>query len=239
MENPDWGYRRIHGELRTLGYRVGASTVWSIMRSHGLDPAPRRSGPTWSQFLTAQAEGIVACDLFHIDTVFLRRLYVFFTVEHATRRVRILGVTAHPTGQWLTQTARNLMADLEAAGSQIRFLIRDRDAKFVPSFDAVFTAAGADVIKTPARAPRANAIAERFVGSVRRELLDKILVLNSGHARRVLAEYEDHFNAHRPHRFLDQAAPLRVTPSQPADTRKHVARRDRLGGILHEYTHAA
>ncbi|MFN8079898.1 MAG: integrase core domain-containing protein [Kineosporiaceae bacterium] len=239
VENPDWGYRRIHGELRALGYRVGASTVWSILRAHGLDPAPRRSGPTWSQFLTAQAEGIVACDLFHIDTVALRRLYVFFTVEHATRRVRILGVTAHPTGQWLTQLARNLMTDLDAARTRVRFLIRDRDTKFVPTFDAVFAAVGADVIKTPVRAPRANAIAERFVRSVRRELLDKILILNSGHARRALSEYEDHFNIHRPHRFLGQAAPLRALPSQPGAPPEHVVRHDRLGGILHEYSHAA
>jgi len=239
VENPGWGYRRIHGELRTLGYRVGASTVWSILRGHGLDPAPRRSGSTWSQFVTAQAEGIVACDLFHIDTVFLRRLYVFFTVEHATRRVRILGVTAHPTGQWLTQAARNLMPDLEDAGTRIRFLILDRDAKFVPSFDAVFTAVRADVIKIPVRAPRANAIAERFVGTIRRELLDRILILGSGHARLVLSEYEDHYNNHRPHRTLDQAAPRRALPSQPDDPPGHVIRRDRLGGILHEYTHAA
>jgi hypothetical protein len=127
-ENPDWGYRRIHGELAGLGHSVGASTVWAIMKAQGLDPAPRRSGPTWQQFLTAQAEGIVACDLFHVDTVLLRRLYVFFTVEHATPRVRIHGVTAHPTDPWLAQQARNAMMDIEDAGRRVRFLIRPRSA---------------------------------------------------------------------------------------------------------------
>lgn len=238
-ENPGWGYRRIHGELLALGYRVGASTVWSMLQAYGRDPAPGRSGPTWRQFLKAQAEGIVACDLFHIDTITLRRLYVFFTVEHATRRVRILAVTAHPTGQWLTQLARNLMTDLEEAGTRVRFLIRDRDAKFVPSFDAVFASVGADVIKSPVRAPRANAIAERFVGSVRRELLDQVLIVNTAHARHVLLEYEDHFNTHRPHRSLGQAAPLRALPCEFADPARHVVRRDRLGGVLHEYARVA
>jgi putative transposase len=239
VENPSWGYRRIHGELRTLGYCVGASTVWSILRAHGLDPAPGRSGPTWSQFLTAQAQGIVACDLFHIDTVTLKRLYVFFTVEHATRRVRILGVAAHPTGQWLTQLARNLMTDLEDAGTRVRFLIRDRDTTFVSSFDAVFTSVGADVIKIPVRAPRANAIAERFVGSVRRELLDQVLILSTAHARQVLLEYEEHFNTHRPHRSLGQAAPLRALPPASAGPGGCVVRSDRLGGVLHEYVQVA
>src|SRR5450631_830385 len=185
-ENPDWGYRRIHGELAALGHKVGASTVWAILKAEGLDPAPRRSGPTWQEFLTAQAEGIVACDLFHVDTILLRRLYVFFSVEHATRRVRILGVTANPTGTWLAQQARNVMMDLEDAGRRVRFLIRDRDARFTPAFDMVFTAAGGDIIKIAVRAPRASAICERFVGSARRELLERVLIVNTRDAIAVL-----------------------------------------------------
>jgi hypothetical protein len=148
-ENPTWGYRRVHGELAGLGYTVAPSTVWSILHSAGLDPAPRRSGPTWQQFLTAQAEGIVACDFFHLETITLQRLSVFFAVEHATRQVRILGVTAHPTGAWVAQQARNLLMDLDDAGRRLRFLIRDRDTKFTAAFDAVFTNVGADVIKIP------------------------------------------------------------------------------------------
>jgi putative transposase len=243
VENPSWGYRRIHGELAGLGYRVGASTVWSILQDDGLDPAPRRAGPTWRQFLQAQADGIVACDLFHLETITLRRLYVFFTVEHATRRIRILGVTAYPTGAWLVQQARNLLMDLDDAvgkgRGRVRFLIRDRDARFTTAFDAVFTGDSADVIKIPVRAPRANAIAERFVGSIRRELLDQILIINAAHARRVLSQYEQHFNTHRPHRALGQAAPLRPLPCVPADPTATVIRHDRLGGLLHEYAHAA
>jgi putative transposase len=239
VENPGWGYRRIHGELARLGYRIGASTIWSLLKAQGLDPAPRRSGPTWQQFLKAQAEGIVACDLFHLETITLRRLYVFFAVEHATRRVRIVGVTAHPTGEWLAQQARNVLMDLEDAGRRVRFLIRDRDAKFTPAFDAVFTAAGADILKIPVRAPRANAICERFVGSIRRELLDRILILNAPHARRALREYEEHFNTHRPHRALRQAAPLRPLPHPSADPDSTIIRRDRLGGLLHEYAQVA
>jgi putative transposase len=238
-ENPRWGYRRVHGELRGLGYQIGASTVWKILTAAGIDPAPRRAGPTWAQFLRAQAHSILACDLFHVDTVTLHRLYAFFVIEHATRRVHVLGVTAHPTGAWLTQLARNLLMGLDDANRRFRFLIRDRDSKFTPGFDAVFTAVAIKIVRTPVRAPRANAIAERFVGTVRRELLDHALILNQRHAAAVLREFERHYNNHRPHRTLGQAAPSRPLPHvcriQPAEVR----RRDRCGGIIHEYQQVA
>jgi putative transposase len=229
----------VHGELAGLGYRIGASTVWKILHAAGIDPSTRRSGPSWPEFLRAQAHAILAADLFHVDTIKLTRLYAFFVVEHATRQVHILGVTAHPTGAWLTQLARNLTVHLDDAGTTFRFLVRDRDAKFTSTFDAVFTGAGVQVIKTPVRAPRANAIAERFVGSIRRELLDRILIINQHHAASVLAQYQDHFNNHRPHRTLGQAAPLRALPQPRQIDTNGVHRQDRLGGLLHEYEQVA
>jgi putative transposase len=238
-ENPTWGYRRIHGELAGLGYRIGASTVWTILHRAGIDPSPRRAGPSWTEFLRAQAHAILACDLFHLDTITLHRLYAFFVIEHATRRVHILGVTAHPTGAWLSQQTRNLAMDLDDASRRFRFLIRDRDAKFTTAFDAVFTAIDIRIIKTPVRAPRANAIAERFVGSVRRELLDRTLIINQRHAITVIGEYQHHYNSHRPHRTLGQAAPLRPLPQRTTSGTHTVQRRDRLGGLLHEYQQVA
>ena len=238
-ENPTWGYRRIHGELAALGYRIGASTVWAILRRAGIDPSPRRAGPSWSEFLRAQAHSILACDLLHLETITLRRLYAFFVIEHATRRVHVLGVTAHPSGAWLTQLARNLLMDLDDAGHRFRFLIRDHDAEFTAAFDAVFTATDIRIIRSPVRAPRANAIAERFVGSVRRELLDRMLIINQQHAAAVLRQYEQHYNNHRPHRTLDQAAPLRPIPEPTMSETNTVRRRDRLGGLLHEYQQVA
>src|SRR6266545_2663182 len=175
---PDVGYRRIHGELTRLGYKVAPSTVWLLLNRAGIDPAPRRAGLTWRQFLSAQAQGILACDFFHVDTVLLQRLYVLFVIEFATRRVHVLGVTANPTGAWVTQQARNLLMDLADHIRQCKFLIRDRDAKFTDAFDAIFASDGIRILRTPVQAPRANAVAERWIGTVQRELLDRMLTMS-------------------------------------------------------------
>src|SRR5664280_1161134 len=207
-ENPTWGHRRIHGELLGLGHRVAAATVWNILHRAGLDPAPRRTGPTWRQFCRAQAHTILACDFFTVDTVLLRRIYVFFIIEMGTRRVHIAGVTRHPTGEWVTQQARNFMIAAGERAEEFRLLIRDRDTKFTASFDAVLADAGITVVLSPPRAPRANAYAERWVGTIRRECLDRMLIFSERQLWRVLAEYENHYNTHRPHRSLEQLPPI-------------------------------
>jgi hypothetical protein len=158
-ENPTCGHRRIHGELVVLGYRVARATVWNIVRTAGLDPAPRRTGPSWREFCRVQAKTMMACDFFTVDTVLLKRIYVLFFIELATRQVHIVGVTAHPTGAWVTQQARNLLMSLDQRAHGLRFLLRDRDTKFTTAFDTVFTAAGIDVLRTPPQAPRAKGMA--------------------------------------------------------------------------------
>jgi putative transposase len=238
-DNPGWGYRRIHGELVGLGHKLAPSTVWQILKDAGIDPAPTRSGETWRAFLEAQAKTILATDFFHVDTVFLRRLYVLFFIEHGTRRVHLAGITAHPTGEWVAQQARNLLMDLGGRADGVKFLIRDRDAKFTVAFDAVFAAVGMRIIKTPVRAPRANAIAERWVGSARRECLDRMLVAGERQLCLVLGEYTDHYNSHRPHRSLQQEPPNGRADPHAEVTGMRVLRRDRLGGLIHEYAQVA
>ena len=201
------GHRRIHGELTKLGVAVAPSTVWQILHAAGIDPAPRRSGPSWRQFLRAQAAGIVAVDFMHVDTVLLRRLHVLVFIEHGTRRMHLGGVTAHPTGEWTVLQARNLAMDLGERSGDFRFLIRDRGPDFTQSFDAVFQAARARILRTAVQAPRMNATCERLVGTLRRELPGHMLILGEAHLRAVLAEYQAHYNSARPHQGIAQRVP--------------------------------
>jgi len=232
-ENPRWGYLRIRGELLKLGVRVSATAIRTVLRREGLGPAPRRTGPSWGEFLRTQARGIMAFDFFTVETAWLRTLYVLFAIELGPRRVRILGVTRNPDSAWVTQQARNLAVGEHLRG--VRFLIRDRDSKFSGPFDEVFRTEGVKIIKTPFRAPKGNAFAERWVRTVRRECLDHILIHRRRHLERTLLEFVRHYNAGRPHRALRLAC-----PSPPASASSHggvgtVRRRDRLGGLIHEY----
>jgi putative transposase len=234
-ENPSWRHRRVQGELVRLGHRIAASTVWQILHDAGIDPAPCRSGPTWRPFLTAQAKAVLVVDFVHVDTIFLTRLYALIAVEHGSRRAHLLGVTAHPTGTWTTQAARNLLADL---ATTVTFLLRDRDSRFTRAFDAVFTADGIRILTSPTWAPRANAICERMISTLRRELLDRVLAVNEHELRWILTTYLHHFNTARPHRTLGQLAPAQAETQPPpvinlAD--HHVRRRPILDGLTNEY----
>jgi transposase InsO family protein len=241
-ENPNWGHRRIQGELVRLGHRIASSTVWHILHTADIDPTPRRSAPTCRQFLTSQAQGILAVDFLHIDTITLRRVYALIVVEHGTRRVHLAGVTAHPTGAWTAQVARNLVMDLTDRIGTAKFLLRDRDSRFTTAFDAIFVAEGIRIVRTPPQAPRANAICERMIGTLRRELLDRMLIVNERHLRRVLTVYLGHFNAARPHRSLGQVAPAQAETRAPepvnlADYR--IRRKPILNGLTSQYERAS
>ena len=206
-------------------------------------------GPTWRACLRVQASHIVATDFFTVDTLMLKRLYVLFFIELGRRRVWITAVTAHPDGAWVTQQARNATSELEDEGLEVKFLLRDRDTKYVASFDTVFTGGGARVLRTPFRTPNANAHAERFVRTVRAECLDHLLIVTARHLERILRSYVRHYNAHRPNQGISQEIPeasqstSMMTPRPSLDEEHHrhrghlegVRRRARLGGLIHEY----
>jgi hypothetical protein len=240
-ENPRWGYRRITGELHGLGVIISATSVRELLRGAGLGPAGQRGGISWSEFIRSQAQGMIACDFFTFDTIWLRRIYVLLFIELSTRRVHLAGMRESPDGPWTTRQARNVLFSLPERDRPLEFLIRDNDGKFTRAFDTVFNTEGIRVIQTPVRAPKANATCERFVGTIRRECLDWILIANRRHLQHVLREFVEHYNTHRPHRSLELAPP---EPRHPPPTRTSqpaaaIRRHDRLGGLIHEYAVAA
>jgi transposase InsO family protein len=240
-ENPRWGYQRIVGELAGVGVGVSATTVAKILRQAGVSPAGARAQLGWREFLRAHADSIIACDFFTVDTLWLGRLYVLYFLELSSRRVHLAGCTANPDGRWIAQQARQLAWSLPGRATPARFLIHDRDGKFSRDFDDVFKGEGVEIIRTPFRAPKANAFAERWIGTVRRDCLDWLLISSRSQLERVLRVYVAHYNTHRPHRALGLTPPIRVprlrlAVSNPAN---QLQRRDRLGGLIHEYARAA
>jgi hypothetical protein len=238
-DNPTWGYRRICGELTGLGHKIAPSTIWEILKEAGLDPAPRRAAASWKQFLSAQAKTIAAAGLLprrhRLSPPALR------PVPHRAPQPPRAPGRRHrpPTAAWTVQQARNTLMDLGERTGGLKFLIRDRDAKYTDGFDAVFTAAGLRIIKTPVQAPRANAICERWIATARRECTDRILIAGQRHLHHTLSEYVDHYNTHRPHRTLSQRPPDAKIPAAPAEDNIRIRRRDRLGGLIHEYSQVA
>ena len=238
-ENPRWGYQRIVGELKGLGVTISATTVRTWLRAAGLGPAGRRGGLTWREFVRIHRRGLLAVDFFTVETIWLQRLYVLFFIELGSRRVHLAGCSSSPSSQWVTQQARQLSWSWPERREPVRFLIRDRDRKFTAGFDEVFRSDGIEVVRTPFRAPQANGVAERFVRTVRSECLDRLLVRDRDHLEQVLRVFTDHYNGHRPHRSLRLTSPQPLWPALEAWSGGQVQRRDRLGGVIHEYAVAA
>ena len=239
-ENRSWGYQRIQGELLKLGHHVGASTIRRILQRWRIPPAPVRGiDTTWRQFLRTQASTMLACDFFHVDCAMtLQRIYVFFVLEVPSRSVHLLGVTTNPDGRWTTQQVRNLVMDLGDRATQFRFLVRDRAGQFAASFDAVLADVGIQVVRIPPRCPQANCFAERFVGTIRAELTDRLLIVSQRHLRAVLTKYVRHYNGRRPHRARDLRPPRPTHPVMNL-SHEHITRRPVLGGLINEYERAA
>jgi putative transposase len=234
-ENPTWGYRRIHGELTNLGHRLASSTTWRILKTNGIEPAPHFSDVTWSQFLHSQTA--IACDFFSVDTATLKRFYVLFFIHIPTRQVIFAGVTANPTGAWTTQAARNLFLGHANQLKKSRALVRDRGSQFIDTFDEIFRTEGLRILKSPIRTPVANGFAERWIGSIRRELLDRTIIWNQQQLQRIVIE---HYNTHRPHRSLDQRPPLAPELAPPVDQRRlQIVKSMRCDGLVNEYQNAA
>jgi putative transposase len=236
-ENPQWGYKRIVGELKGVGFTVSATSVREVLVEASVKPAPERTRSSWRAFLRAQAASVLACDFLTVETAFLQRIYVLFFISLATRRIEHVACTSNPDGGWVAQQARNLIMQL-GDEQPFRFLVHDRDTKFSHAFDEVFRSEGIRVIRTPVQAPNANAHAERWVGTLRAECLDRILIFGRRHLEQVLRIYRRHYNEHRPHRALDLLPPSGRDPT-PLNAPDRLQRRDLLGGLIHEYQAAA
>lgn len=237
QENADWGYGKIAGEMGKLGCELSEPTVANILERHGIRPAPERRGSvSWRQLMMHYKDQLLACDFFTVDSLFLQTVYGLFFIELHTRRVYLAGCTSHPDAAWVTQQARQIVWHLEEREPVIHFLIHDRDTKFVGAFDAVFQSEEMHIIRTPFRAPNANAYAERWVRTVRQECLNKLFILDDAHLQRVLREYIAYYNARRPHQGLAQRSPV---PGPPPARTGVVCCRPVLGGIIHDYDRAA
>lgn len=236
--NPAWGHRRIHGELIGLGHTIASSTVWQILKDHGIDPAPERAAVTWNEFLRSQAA--VATDFFTVDTATLRRYYILFVIHIETRKVFFAGVTANPTGAWTTQAARNLFLRHGDQLAGARALVRERGSQFIDSFDEIFRTEGLKILKIPVRTPVANAFAERWIGSIRHEILDLTIIWNQRQLERLVDDYIGHYNQHRPHRSLSQRPPTpHADPPPTAPATITVLRTTRCDGLINEYRNTA
>lgn len=236
-ENPTWGYRRIHGELVGLGHSIAPSTIWQILKTAGIEPAPDRSDVTWSQFLRSQAA--VACDFATIDTATLRRFYLLFFIDIPTRTIYLGGITEHPTGAWTTQAARNLFIRHTDQLADAKALVRDRGSQFIDAFDEIFRTENMKILTTPVRTPVANTYAERWIGTLRRELLDRTIIWNRQQLERIVIDYMNHYNTHRPHRSLAQRPPAPQGPPDKPDGPISIVKSTRCDGLINEYRHAA